>query len=62
MSRIDAYISRYGNVCTHDNDNTSDYFTPCFYASGVIMESCPKSGHKLPSIDIVFALGYNNYT
>ena len=31
MSRLDAYISRYGNFCANDNDNnddTTDYFTP----------------------------------
>ena len=32
-SRLDAYISRYGNFGAHDNDDndndTTDYFTPC---------------------------------
>ena len=43
MSHLDAYISRYGDFCVHDNDNnylynnnndTTDYFTP--YASGCL--------------------------
>ena len=36
MSRLDAYISRYGDFCAHDdNDNdTTDYFTPCACAWG----------------------------
>ena len=33
MSRLDAYISRYGDFCAHDNDDsdndTTDYFIPC---------------------------------
>ena len=41
-SRLDAYISRYGDFCAHndnDNDNdsdndTTDYFTPCACARG----------------------------
>ena len=38
-SRLDAYISRYGDFCTNDNDNdnnddTTDYFTPCACAWG----------------------------
>ena len=38
-SRLDAYISRYGNFCAHDNDDndnndTADYFTPCACAQG----------------------------
>ena len=31
MSRLDAYISRYGNFCAHndnDNDDTTDYINP----------------------------------
>ena len=37
MSRLDVYISRYGNFCAHDdndNDDTTDYFTPCACARG----------------------------
>ena len=35
-SRLDAYISRYGDFCANDNDNddTTDYFTPCACAQG----------------------------
>ena len=34
-SCIDAYISRYGNFCANNNnDNTTDYFTPCACAWG----------------------------
>ena len=34
-SHLDAYISRYGDFCAHDNDNiTTDYFTPCACARG----------------------------
>ena len=33
MSRLDAYISRYGDFCPHDDD-TTDYFTPCACARG----------------------------
>ena len=42
-SRLDAYISRYGDFCANDNDNndnnndnddTTDYFTPCACARG----------------------------
>ena len=39
-SRLDAYISKYGDFCAHDdNDNnddndTTDYFTPCACARG----------------------------
>ena len=28
MSRLDAYISRYGDFCANDDD-TTNYFTPC---------------------------------
>ena len=36
MSPLDAYISRYGNFCAHDDDDndTSDYFTPCACVRG----------------------------
>ena len=41
MSHLDAYISRYGDFCVHNNDNnylynndTTEYFTP--YASGCL--------------------------
>ena len=42
MSRLDAYISRYGNFCANDNDNddnnnddmTDYFFTPCACAQG----------------------------
>ena len=40
-SRLDAYISKYGDFCAHDdNDNnddndTTDYFTPLAHARGV---------------------------
>ena len=38
MSRLDAYISRYGDFCANDNnddnDDTTDYFTPCACARG----------------------------
>ena len=27
-SRLDTYISRYGNFYANDNDDTTDYFTP----------------------------------
>ena len=38
-SRLDVYISRYGDFCAHDdnddNDNdTTDYFTSCACARG----------------------------
>ena len=35
-SRLDVYISRYGDFCAHDdNDNdTTDYFTPCACTRG----------------------------
>ena len=37
-SRLDAYISRYGDFCAHDNDDDNndmtDYFTPCACARG----------------------------
>ena len=40
-SRLDAYISRYGDFCAHDDnndndddDNNNDYFTPCACARG----------------------------
>ena len=34
-SRLDAYISRYGDFCAHDDNNdTTDYFTPCACARG----------------------------
>ena len=36
-SRLDAYISRYGDFCANNNDNdddTTDYFTPCAWARG----------------------------
>ena len=35
-SRLDAYISRYGDICAHDNNDndTTDYFTPCTCAQG----------------------------
>ncbi|MCG8625067.1 MAG: hypothetical protein MJE68_24090 [Proteobacteria bacterium] len=39
-SRLDAYISRYGDFCAHDdndNDDTTDYFTPCACARGKII-------------------------
>ena len=31
-SRLDAYISRYGDFCA--NDDTTEYFTPCACARG----------------------------
>ena len=35
MSRLDAYISRYGDFCAHDDDDdTTNYFTPCACARG----------------------------
>ena len=38
-SRLDVYISRYGDFCAHDdnddnNNDTTDYFTPCACARG----------------------------
>ena len=37
-SRLDAYISKYGDFCANndnnDNDDTTDYFTPCACARG----------------------------
>ena len=36
-SRLDAYISRYGDFCTNNDNNyddTTDYFTPCACARG----------------------------
>ena len=37
-SRLDAYISRYGDFCANDNNDndndTADYFTPCACARG----------------------------
>ena len=33
-SRLDAYISRYGDFCANDDDDTTDYFTPCACARG----------------------------
>ena len=40
-SRLDTYISRYGDFCANNNDNnnnndddTTDYFTPCACAQG----------------------------
>ena len=38
-SRLDAYISRYGDFCANDNDNdndndTTDYFTPLRMRAG----------------------------
>ena len=34
-SRLDAYISGYGDFCAHDdNNNTTDYFTLCACARG----------------------------
>ena len=34
-SRLDAYISRYGDFCANDNDNdTTDYLTPYACARG----------------------------
>ena len=29
-----AYISRYGDFCAHNNNDTTDYFTPCACARG----------------------------
>ena len=35
MSGLDAYISRFGDFCAHDdNDDTIDYFTPCAWPRG----------------------------
>ena len=37
MSRLDAYISRYGDFCANDNnddDDTTDYFTPLRMRAG----------------------------
>ena len=42
MSRLDAYISRYGDFCAHDdndNNDTTDYFTPCTCGRGNNIES-----------------------
>ena len=33
MSRLDAYILRYGDFCANDDDMT-DYFTPCACVRG----------------------------
>ena len=34
-SRLDAYISRYGNFYANDNnDDTTDYFTPLHMRAG----------------------------
>ena len=35
-SRLDVYISTYGDFCAHDdnNDDMTDYFTPCACARG----------------------------
>ena len=38
-SRLDTYISKYGDFCANDNNNnddndTTDYFTPCACARG----------------------------
>ena len=44
-SRLDAYNSRYGNFCAHDNDNdndTTDYFTPC---------ACVRDTNHSPELD-----------
>ena len=29
-----VHISRYGDFCAHDNNDTTDYFTPCACAQG----------------------------
>ena len=37
MSRLDAYISKYGDFCANgndNNDNTTNYFTPCACVRG----------------------------
>ena len=31
---LDAYISKYGDFCANDNNDTTDYFTPCACARG----------------------------
>ena len=36
MSRLDTYISRYGDFCAHDDNDTTDYFTLA-HACGVII-------------------------
>ena len=48
-SRLDAYISRYGDFCAHDDD-TTDYFTPC--ALGLI----PGIAINIPVVTILYTL------
>ena len=31
---VDAYISRYGDFCALNDDDTTDYYTPCACARG----------------------------
>ena len=33
-SPIDTYISRYGDFCANNDDDTTDYFTPCACVRG----------------------------
>ena len=33
-SHLDAYISRYGNFCANNEDDTTNYFTPCACVQG----------------------------
>ena len=44
---LDAYISKYGDFCAHDNndDDTTDYFTPCACTRGKYIPMSQKEGN-----------------
>ena len=58
-SRLDTYISRYGDFCSSNNDNnnnyeTTDYFTPCACVRGTytVLRQQKKAQRRLIDSDI----------
>ena len=62
MSCLDAYISRYGDFCANDdndNDDTTDYFTPCACAHGVTSHVATVSDPINMPLKIITDLGWH---
>ena len=38
-SRLDVYISRYGDFFAHNDNDTTDYFTPCACVRGKYVDA-----------------------
>ena len=53
-SRLDVYISRYGDFFAHNDNDTTDYFTPCACVRGKYVDARIQRLEVMQNVSVAF--------